>query len=709
MTETFAADLPVLQSLLCLLLVVAFWWPAWRWLELGGRNQGHPLSQRMAMAFVTAFGVFTLLTSPMLLWHMSSHVAMTTLFTVWVVAGFTAEVAWRKKPKESSAKCKGITEVHQAQRTAYFLPVFLLSLAATISLALGFFPAKVALGLIGFCFLLNSWVVWKGAAQTVAIPTKSNPIASGLFFSLLAIALVSPAFHHRTDPDDNLYLSETLILQDSPAMGDFAPTHRGESLPANPVYALQSFELWGAMLARLSGLHTLIVMRSLLGPVLLLLSLGLYAALLRRILPAGLLQVGMVFLLAYFVFGISSHWTPNNYLLTRPQQGKTWLMHAGVLAVLIQSLQFLKQANRRNGLLLFLISCACLGWAPTAILLVPATLGSLALAHIYLKPNLDTVKHGLCLALCTVPQILFVVFLSLHEQQGLQEMTLGEHAETLWRDLFFFTFLSLHSGGGALELLALLAAPLLLLLFPQNKRQAYPVLFLAALAVFLLNPLLYGWIGDSSSGKWGYLRLFWLLPLPILFGALGAGVYASFLREGKGTALSTCAMLGLLTLIPMCGAHYVWSHSNLYSKADKGILMYDVENPYKMPQDLLNLANEMQGLPLGPEHRILAHLNEVTHLAPLVEEFDFVFTRDFQTPPPLIALGRSKEAQRREQLAAVFLHGHMNSIEAAPLLESELAHYVIVSPYTGDLSNQLPELNYSLRFESGPYELWVRD
>jgi len=51
----------------------------------------------------------------------------------------------------------------------------------------------------------------------------------------------------------------------------------------------------------------------------------------------------------------------------------------------------------------------------------------------------------------------------------------------------------------------------------------------------------------------------------------------------------------------------------------------------------------------------------------------------------------------------------MNSIEAAPLLESELAHYVIVSPYTGDLSNQLPELNYSLRFESGPYELWVRD
>ncbi|MDA0667105.1 MAG: DUF6077 domain-containing protein [Planctomycetota bacterium] len=148
-------------------------------------------------------------------------------------------------------------------------------------------------------------------------------------------------------------------------MGEFAPTHRGEPLPANPVYALQSFELWGAMLARFSGLHPLIVTRSLLGPILLLLSLALYAGLLRRMIPIGLLQVGMVFLLAYFVFGISSHWTPNNYLLTRPQQGKTWLMHAGVLAVLIQSLQFFKQSNRQNGLLLFFISCACLVWAPT--------------------------------------------------------------------------------------------------------------------------------------------------------------------------------------------------------------------------------------------------------------------------------------------------------------------------------------------------------
>ncbi|MDA0667104.1 MAG: hypothetical protein O3A95_05215 [Planctomycetota bacterium] len=198
MTETFATDLPIPQSLLCLLLVVAFWWPAWRWLELGGRNQEQLLSQRMAMAFVVAFGVFSLLTGPMLLWHMSSQLAMTSVCAVWVVAGIGAELAWRKNPRTvSPEKGEVPTGLHQAQHTTYFLPALLLSLAATTSLALGFLPSKIALGLMTFCLLLNLWIARKGKTQTVAISAKANPITSILFSSLLGIGLVSPAFHHR--------------------------------------------------------------------------------------------------------------------------------------------------------------------------------------------------------------------------------------------------------------------------------------------------------------------------------------------------------------------------------------------------------------------------------------------------------------------------------------------------------------------------------
>lgn len=710
MNETFTTELPLLQSLLCLLLMLAFWWPAWRWLELGGRNQAQPLSQRIAMAFVAAFGFFTLLTSPMLLLHLSTQTALACVGVAWIIAGISAEIAWWKNTTPAQALQPSVSpEAYQVHRSASFLPAFLFSFAAVASLVLGFLPSAVALGLMGVGLLLNLWLARKHASSVVTLERKTNRIVQLVFFSLLGTALVSPAFHHRADADDNLYLSEALLLQDSPAMGEFAPTHRGESLPANPIYALQSFELWSAMLGRLSGLHPLIVTRSLLGPILLLLSLALYAGLLRQIVPAGMLQVGMIFVLAYFVFGISSHWTPNNYLLTRPQQGKTWLMHAGILALLLQSLRYLKQTDKRNGLLLFVISCACLGWAPTAILLVPATLGTLALAQVYLKLSLSTVKQGLWLGLCVAPQILFVIFLRLHEQQALQEATLGEDIDTSWADLFFFIFLKLRIGGGALELLALLASPLLLVLFPHNKRRAFPIVFLAALAVSLLNPLLYGWISEMTSGKWGYLRLFWLLPFPLLFGALGAGVYASILGDGKSRVPSTIAMLGLLALIPACGAHYVWSPKNVYSTIDHGTAMYEVENPYKVPQDLLQLANEMQKLPQGPQHRILAHLNEVTHLAPLAIQFDFVFARSFQTTPPLISLGRAEEAKRRERLGTTFLQGNMNAELAAPLMKSELASYVIVSPHTAELSDHLSKLHYSLRLGSGPYELWVRD
>jgi len=710
MNQAFATQLPIMPSLLCLLLVIVFWWPAWRWLSIFPSCVRQSWSLRITMAFVVAFGAFSLLTGPMLLLHASSQTAMTCVTVVWMIAAGVAEVLLRKTPKRISPPVEEEDlPPPTLQRVSGFIPALLFGLLAATSLALNLISSSLALGLMALSFAINLLLLWRGKQSPIATPPRAHPLVSVAFVTLLATAIVTPAFHHRADADDNLYLSEALLLQDAPAMGDAAPTHRGEALPANPVYAWQSFELWGAMLARYSGLHPLIVLRSFVGPILLLLSLALYAAFLRRLLPDGLVPVAMVFLIAYFLFGSSSHWTPNNYLLTRPQQGKTWLMHVGILAALWQSLQYWRSGQPRDWILLFLVSCACMGWAPTALLLVPATLGTFTLVQFFLKPHLGTIKRGLALGLCILPQLVFVFYLQLQENQGLQDATLGEHIDTSWADLFFFIFLKLRSGGGALEIFALLGAPLVLLAFPQNRPQAYPVLFLGGLAVLLLNPLFFPFFSELAGGIWGYLRLFWLLPLPLLFAALGACVYGLCITKKGSTWVPLLSVAIVLAAMPLCGAHYVWSSSNLYSPEDRGIVLYDVENPFKIPQDLLLLANELQQLPLGPDHRILAHLNEVTHLAPLVKAFDFVYARDFQTPPPLIALGREEEAKRRERLAFDFLAGNMKTTDAALLLQSELTSYVIVSPYTADLSTPLKSLNYSLRFGSGPYELWVRD
>jgi len=709
----FATSLPLAPSLVCLILVCAFLWPAWRLLFVAGYQKEQPAYQRLAMAFVFAFGAFSLLTGPLLLAHAATQTACMTVGLVWIAAAVGAEFWARKKRAPSCMQTKQAEAFTTAepsfQNFRGLLPALLFSLGASTSLALALIPSSAALALIGFSFATNVYLIRR--AEKIGAPTRpqSHPWIGLLLCALVVSAVVTPALHHRADADDNLYLSESLLLQDTPAMGQFAPTHRGEALPANSVYAWQAFELWGAMLARISGLHTLIVLRSLVGPLLLLLSLALYTSLLRLFIPKGLLPVALVCLLAYFLFGVSSHWTPNNYLLTRPQQGKTWLMHAGVLALLLQSLQFLRTPSKANWALLSLISLACLGWAPTAILLVPAVLGTLSLVQFCRSPTRESLKHGLLLFLAAAPQILFVIFLRLQNDHGLQEATLGYESDSSWPDLFFFIYLKIRTGGGALDIFALLSAPLLWLLFPQSKKQIFPLLFLGGLAIVLLNPLLYGIIEEITSGKWGYLRLFWLLPVPFLFAALGSALYASFLQQKNGNTKSFLALGSFLCAMPLCGAHYIWSTENLYAPADSGTVMFEVENPYKIPGGLLDLAAHLTHLPLGPEHRILCHLNEVTHLAPLVQEFDFVFARDFQTPPPLIALGREQEALRREKLSLEFLHGTMADAEAATLLQSELADYVVVSPYTADLSAQLSSLHYSLRFGSGPYELWVRD
>jgi hypothetical protein len=349
-----------------------------------------------------------------------------------------------------------------------------------------------------------------------------------------------------------------------------------------------------------------------------------------------------------------------------------------------------------------------LGWAPTAVLLVPALLGTLALSHFLLAPSLKTVRRQLPMIACFLPQLLFAIVLSTQQDSIMKESTLDWGDPSPWSDLFILQFLHGRMAGGALEITALVFAPLLVLFVPHLKRQAYPLWFTVALGLVLLNPVLYTTICEYLSGEPGYLRFFWLLPLPFLIASLGAVVVHLSRWPGHVELGRFATLFVALTAFPLCGAHYVWSQDNVYYPSNDGSYVSGVENPYKMPAGLLATAQELTTLPLGPENRILCHINEVMHLSPLVREFDFVFARDYQTLPPLWVLGREEEAQRRLSLGIDFMQGAMDSATAAPLLVQEKAQYVIVGPDTLGLEVQLQQLDYSLRFESEGFSLWVK-
>ncbi|MGB0952231.1 MAG: DUF6077 domain-containing protein [Planctomycetota bacterium] len=713
MNPVFATSLPLPQTALFYVLVVAFWWPAWRLLQAFCGHAAAPWWERATFALAYAFGGFSLVSGPLLLLHASTDTARIVLGLAWLTACLSAEVLVRKTSTAAPKHANRAEPAPEIEAHALIPWAFLPTFAAAALLPFEILPRGIGLGLLAATAVANLIQVLRRMRSSsmedgmleVGAPSVDR-FPQALFLILLAVALVSPVFHHRADADDNLYLSEALLLQDSEAMGLHAPTHRGEALPSNPVYAWQSFELWAAQTARLSGLHPLITLRSLAGPLLLLAVLAMHAALLRRLLPQRLLPYAMVMVLAYFLFGMSSQWTPNNYLLTRPAQGKTWLMHFGTLVLLLQGSRFLRAPDAARGLALALLCFACLGWAPTSILLVPALLGTLALGHWLQQRNRAALIHGALAVACALPQFLFALFLATRDDRLVQEEVLGEGGLGTWHDLFLFTFLKHNTGGGVLELLILASTPLLLLALPQTRRHVFPMVFVGSAFLLVLNPLLYPFLGEATAGKWGYLRLFWMVPLPLLFAAVGTTLVHQSGHSPQARLPRAITLLVILATLPLLGAHYVWSPSNIYGPPWKGTVMYATDNPYKMPSGLLAVAEELAGLPLGPEHRILCGTNEVTHLAPLVPAFDFVFARDFQTEPPLRQLGRMEELQRRMALGTDFLDGKLADLEAAPLLVQEKAAYVVLSPYTADLKERLPDLGYTLLLRREGFSLW---
>lgn len=712
-------ELPLLGTFTFLLLVALFWWPALR-LHLFLRAPEQSRETAAALAFVTAFGVFSLVTAPFLLTHAPTEAALYAVGIVWLCWTVGTEILLRRRPppgRTPSAIPAPAFEGASPFPSLAFGTLLFTAVAALLC-AQEILPRRYGLLAILFSAACNATVVFsfwrrdrntkvqgsRQATDGTASADWNLPLTRAAGLLLLIGMVVSSFFYLRADADDNLYLSEALMLLGSDAMALHAPTHRGEALPANPMYGWQSFELWSAMLARLSGLHPLVVMRTLCAPLLLLLSIGLYRGLLRRVLPADLLPYATVLLLGYFLFGMSSQWTPNNYLLPRPQQGKTWLMHLGVAAMVLQSLQFLEFPHAKTWVPALLVSFACLGWAPTAILLVPMLLATLGLTHLLASLDIRSIKPVLLLGLCALPPLLFGLHLHGQQEALNLEASLDWEEDSPWTGLFFYQFLQGHSLGGGLELFLLCASPLLLLGIRSLRQASYPTLYLVAMGLFTINPLLFGLVQDFT-GDTAYLRFFWLLPLPILLALLGTRVIQTLRARGIPEVLGLALFLGFY---PMFGGHYVWSEANLYDPPEEGIYLTEATNPMKVPDGLLAIAQELRGLPLGPERRILCHLNEVMHLAPLVPDFDFVYARNFQTLAPLLQLGRAEEAARRERLGTSFLKGEMDAREAAPLLEQELATYIVLGPWTGDLKGLLVELGYRERSASGDFGLWVK-
>jgi len=668
---------------------------------------------RIAIGFVAAFGAFSALTGPLLLGHRPGRWALVATLAGWAVAVLAVET-WPRRRRDADAAIPAEPEPAIAalppRWSLALAALCVASLACAWAFATASVPRRPALALAALVFAANGWLLLRaprsGAppAEARLRPLKRAATAGAIL--LFGVALVTTTLWVREDADDLLYLSEALALPDAAAMIAENVTHRGEGLPANVLYDWQAFELWGGLLAKASGVHPMILFRTLFAPLLLLLAAACWLEIFRRTLPRGSVAVGMLIALAYCLFGISSHWTANNYLLPRPGQGKSWLIHLAAPVIVLLSYEFLERPARASWGLLLLACFAALGFAPTAVYLVPSALAALVLAHFVLWPARSSWRSAAAASAALLPVLGFGLYLAAHVDGRLGEAIADRTEPARWRDDFFFGHLNFNEGGGGLELFPLVALPLLALLLASRAQRFYAVAFTAALFATVLNPLAHLVIGGSLTGWEGYRRLFWLVPYPILLGILAAGLLQAASAARRPGLAGGAVLAAFLIAMPLTGGVYVFGPRNPSGWVEPA--PYRAQNAFKMPEDLLQLAGTLARGPHGPDERILCSGRVASHLAPLAPNFDFVYTRGYQTRASLHLAGRFEEARERERLADPFLAGELAAPEAVPLLAAQKVRYVIQERDADALEGALRQAGFERTGVFGPYRLWTR-
>ena len=731
-------------------LVLGWWALAAVFVRVLDREPTCDRLDRWALALPVGLGCFTLAQAPVLLLHGSWRLANLLSLVVMLAMGAVAWWGWTRH-------CSASKEAEQLAETASDAGDELRAVPADprevpVGIVIGL---TIAAGLIGGCFAGDVgerrwWLVCAvGVALVSAIvgwrcrmglsgsdPRKPTepviPSASmvrscrALCLGSLVVAFVLGLLWTREDLDDVLYLSHAVELPGAAAIGEVSPDHHGEQLPANPLYALHAFELWGAQWCAWSGVSVLAGFRTLLAPVLWLGSLLLLRRLLRRWLPGWLVPVALTLVVAYLTIGASSHWAANNLFFPRPQQGKTWLVHLFLPALWVAWPRF---GGARIGLggrwrrvaLGILVGAGACGCAPTAIFLVPCWAIGLFVVGVAARKGraflTDWATPFATALAVSVPCALLGLYVLAVEQPELREVAVHWDGELRWLDALLFHTLGARFGGGAIELAVLQLAPLGLATWSRGARGTReegecgpaalaPGVVLGAVLLTVASPVLAKPLAQFITGSTGYPRVFWLLPFALAFAWHGAWLLQGVHRRGAAPMffVGWAALVGAL---PLLGGKPWFSPDNVYRDDVELEAPVRTRNLERVPAGLAEIARwlDRRGRSERPR-RVLCEPHVAAHLAPWSRHISFVYTRSFQTGYALAAAGREDELRARERLAECLGERAHDGDEIESLLHA-VEFDAVVRKATKDGNPPLSSAAFQLAERADGYELWL--
>ncbi len=405
------------------------------------------------------------------------------------------------------------------------------------------------------------WVlVTSGAAFLVLrpLPWRTRPPApraqdaagsASLEFGLFALALLCAGIAlvaHRPDVDDSFYLNLAVGAVDRlswPLLsGD--TLHGIEGIPLHlSVYKLHSYELFNAVLSRISGLPAIVcfhIVSTAVGAALVPLA---FAALWRQLTPRQWLW-GVAATLLVLVAAGETHRSYGNFSLVRMWQGKAIALYVFLPLVHAYAIRFALEPGRRNALLLAAAQVAALGCSASLVWVAPAGAAIALASALALRPHsLRTFALGLSTSA-------YLVIAGLAVKAGMSSVPAMARAFDPAAELG--KALEVTLGSDALLIVSLGAILCAWACWPAGLARRYAIAFPLAVGALLLNPYFADFVHRHLTGP-SYWRAMWALPVPVLLALVLTApvrIQGPGLRRLAGPALCLALLLGFAAFVP---------------------------------------------------------------------------------------------------------------------------------------------------------------
>lgn len=211
--------------------------------------------------------------------------------------------------------------------------------------------------------MLPFWSVkWKGKKDAAAICLWGGVVL------LLLLQLILAGVLAYEEGDDAFYVAISTITAKYDTMYIILP-YTGGTTSLDIRHVLAPFPIWISMFSKLSGVHAAILAQIVLPIVLIMMSYAIYFQISGRLFPEGMRKrpLFMLFLELLVLFGGTSLYTAENFLLVRTAQGKAVLANIIIpflfllFLMLLEDMQENKRLNPRYWILVMLtMTAGCL-------------------------------------------------------------------------------------------------------------------------------------------------------------------------------------------------------------------------------------------------------------------------------------------------------------------------------------------------------------